>query len=142
MTDAFHLGRFVTAQEGTYDQALGEIRAGRKRSHWMWFVFPQVAGLGSSPTAQHFAIHSADEAVAYWQHPVLGGRLRECLAAVLRHPERSAHEMFGTPDDLKLQSCATLFVLATGDPLCADVLQCLYGGEQCAATRRLLGLEG
>lgn len=109
MDDAHNLQRFVDAQESVYEQALFEIRSGRKRSHWMWFVFPQFAGLGVSPTSQHFAIRSLDEARAYLAHPVLGPRLIECASAVLGAEGRSAHEIFGSPDDLKLRSCATLF---------------------------------
>jgi uncharacterized protein (DUF1810 family) len=105
----FHLERFVDAQEADYDQALKEIRAGRKQSHWMWYVFPQFAGLGSSPTSQHFAIASVAEAAAYLAHPILGARLLECAEAVLAVADRSAREIFGSPDDLKLRSSATLF---------------------------------
>ncbi len=108
-SDPYGLSRFVQAQSGIYDQALHEIRQGRKRSHWMWFVFPQVAGLGMSSTSQHYAIQSVAEAEAYLSHPTLGPRLRECTEAVLAVDGRSAREIFGTPDDLKLRSCATLF---------------------------------
>jgi len=108
--DPHDLQRFVDAQEGVYDRALAEIKAGRKRSHWMWFVFPQFAGLGFSPTSQHFAIKSLAEARAYLAHPVLGPRLIQCAEAVLRVNGRSANEIFGSPDDLKLHSSATLFV--------------------------------
>jgi uncharacterized protein (DUF1810 family) len=107
--DPYDLQRFVDAQEGIYEQALAEIRAGHKRSHWMWFVFPQFAGLGFSPTSQHYAIKSLEEAKAYLSHPVLGARLIECTEAVLRIGGRSAHDIFGSPDDMKLRSSATLF---------------------------------
>lgn len=109
MSTAFHLERFVDAQEADYDRALREIRAGRKQSHWMWYVFPQFAGLGTSPTSQHFAIRSAAEASAYLAHPVLGARLLECAEAVLAVEGRTAGEIFGSPDDMKLRSSATLF---------------------------------
>ena len=109
MTDGFDLDRFVVAQEGVYEEALAEIRAGRKRSHWMWFVFPQYAGLGSSPVSQHFAIKSRAEAAAYLAHPVLGTRLRECAEAVLEVKDRSAEDVFGSLDAMKLRSSATLF---------------------------------
>jgi uncharacterized protein (DUF1810 family) len=109
VTDGFDLDRFVVAQEGVYEEALAEIRAGRKRSHWMWFVFPQYAGLGSSPVSQHFAIKSRAEAAAYLAHPVLGTRLNECAEAVLEVNDRSAEDVFGPLDAVKLRSSATLF---------------------------------
>jgi uncharacterized protein (DUF1810 family) len=107
--DPYDLNRFVEAQHGVYDQALAEIRAARKRSHWMWFIFPQFEGLGVSPTAQHFAIKSLEEARAYLAHPVLGRRLSECAGELLELKTASASEIFGYPDDHKLQSSATLF---------------------------------
>ena len=110
------LDRFVEAQDGVYDDALAELSAGRKRTHWMWFVFPQIAGLGSSPTAQRYAIRSLDEARAYLAHPVLGPRLRACAEALLAVQGRSAREIFGSPDDLKLRSSMTLFARAADDP--------------------------
>lgn len=108
-SDPYDLARFVGAQEGVYDQALAEIRSGRKRSHWMWYVFPQFKGLGSSPTSIQYAIGSAAEALAYLAHPILGPRLLECAEAALRIDSRSALEIFGSPDDMKLRSSATLF---------------------------------
>jgi uncharacterized protein (DUF1810 family) len=108
-TDPFDLARFVDAQEDVYTYALGEIQHGEKRSHWMWFIFPQIAGLGSSPTAERYAIRSLDEAKAYLAHPVLGRRLIECAEAVLAVDDRSAEDIFGPIDALKLRSCATLF---------------------------------
>ena len=107
--DPYDLARFIEAQRGEYEQALAEIRSGRKRSHWMWYVFPQFTGLGSSPTSAHYAIKSREEAKQYLAHPVLGRRLVECAEAVLQIRDRSAHEIFGSPDDLKLRSSATLF---------------------------------
>lgn len=109
MARAFDLERFISAQEADYELALGEIRAGRKQSHWIWYVFPQFAGLGMSPTSQHFAIRSAAEASAYLAHSILGARLLECAEAVLAVEGRTAREIFGSPDDMKLRSCATLF---------------------------------
>ena len=103
------LNRFLLGQESLYGLALSELRSGRKRSHWMWFVFPQFAGLGASPMSQHYAIKSAAEAEAYLRHPVLGPRLVECCEAVLAVKDRTALEIFGSPDDVKLRSCATLF---------------------------------
>jgi uncharacterized protein (DUF1810 family) len=110
------LDRFVEAQDGVYDDALAELSTGRKRTHWMWFIFPQIAGLGSSPTAQFYAIASLDEAKAYLAHPVLGPRLRECARALLTVDGRSARDIFGYPDDLKLRSSMTLFARAADDP--------------------------
>ncbi len=103
------LSRFLQAQERDYNRALAEIRSGRKRTHWMWYIFPQFAGLGVSPLAQKYAIGSLSEAKAYITHPILGSRLIECAEAALAVEGRSATEMFGAPDDLKLRSCATLF---------------------------------
>jgi uncharacterized protein (DUF1810 family) len=108
-SDRFDLGRFVQAQERVYARVLEELGAGLKRSHWMWFIFPQIAGLGSSPTSQRYAIGGAEEARAYLAHPVLGARLRECTQKVLNVQGRGASEIFGYPDDLKLRSCMTLF---------------------------------
>ncbi len=107
--DPHDLNRFVQAQAGVYDQALAEIRSGRKRSHWIWFVLPQFDGLGFSSTSKHYAIKSIAEAKAYLSHPVLGPRLVECAEAALSVQGRTAHEIFGSPDDMKLRSCATLF---------------------------------
>lgn len=107
--DRHDLNRFVQAQAHDYERALSEIRAGRKRTHWMWYIFPQFDGLGSSPTARRYAIKSAAEAEAYLQHPVLGPRLVECCEGAIGVHGRSAFDIFGTPDDVKLRSCATLF---------------------------------
>ena len=109
MTDPFDLARFVDAQGATYPQALQELKAGYKCNHWMWFIFPQVAGLGFSAMAQRFAISGLDEARAYLQHPVLGERLRVCTAAVNAVTGRTAHQVFGSPDDMKFRSSMTLF---------------------------------
>ena len=107
--DPFDLGRFVQAQQGVYSRALAEIKNGNKRTHWMWFIFPQIDGLGSSATARKYAISGIEEAEAYLKHPELGPRLVECAEAALAVEGRSATEIFGYPDDLKLKSCATLF---------------------------------
>ena len=115
MADPFDLDRFVRAQDADYETALAEIRGGRKRSHWMWYVFPQIAGLGVSPTAQHFAIRNLAEAKAYLSHPILGPRLIECAETLLTIEGRSAHDIFGSPDDMKLRSCATLFAQVSAD---------------------------
>ena len=105
----YDLHRFIAAQNGIYEQALAELKAGRKRSHWMWFIFPQIAGLGSSAMAEKYAIRSAEEAAAYLADPILGSRLIRCVEAVLSIDGRAAHDIFGSPDDLKLRSSMTLF---------------------------------
>jgi uncharacterized protein (DUF1810 family) len=133
------LERFVEAQAPVYDQALRELRAGRKQSHWMWFVFPQIAGLGHSAMAQTYAIQSLEEARAYLVHPVLGPRLRECCQAVMNVQGKSAHDIFGSPDDLKFRSCLTLFARAAPDQrLFHDLLEKYFGGEADHATLELL----
>jgi uncharacterized protein (DUF1810 family) len=118
MTSAnpFNLKRFVTAQAPVFDTVLTELRAGRKRTHWMWFVFPQLRGLARSSTARFYAISSIDEARAYLAHPVLGPRLDLCTGTVLASESSSLHAIFGSPDDLKFRSCMTLFSLAANDP--------------------------
>ncbi len=142
MTDGFDLRRFVDAQDadGTYDSALAELRAGRKRSHWMWFVFPQLAGLGRSATAQRYAIESLDEARAYLAHPLLGARLRESAQALLAAPTGlTARSILGDVDALKLRSSMTLFMRAAPDErLFAEVLERFYDGVADDATKRLL----
>jgi uncharacterized protein (DUF1810 family) len=115
MTDPYNLQRFLDAQERVYDTVLDELRAGRKSSHWMWFIFPQIIGLGHSGMAQQFAIASLDEAKAYLQHPILGPRLRECTQLVLNVEGHSTEEIFSYPDNLKFRSCMTLFMAATTD---------------------------
>jgi uncharacterized protein (DUF1810 family) len=137
--DTFDLGRFVSAQEDVYESALAEIRCGRKRTHWMWFIFPQVAGLGSSATSSRFAIKSAAEARAYLAHPVLGRRLLECCEALLRVNGGSASEIFGSPDDMKLRSCATLFA-SVSEPgsVFERVLSRFFGGAPDEKTEALL----
>jgi uncharacterized protein (DUF1810 family) len=137
MSDPFRLQRFVDAQDrgGTYDTALAELRAGRKRSHWMWFVFPQIAGLGRSPMAQEYAIGSLDEARAYLDHPVLGARLRESARVLAEHVGLSAFDIFGGIDATKLRSSMTLFALAApGEPEFAAVLDRYFDGERDPAT--------
>ena len=138
---AYDLKRFVVAQHGVYDDVVAELRAGRKTSHWMWFVFPQVAGLGRSGMSQQYAIRSLDEARAYLAHPVLGPRLRECAGLVLATPARSAEDIFGGIDAVKLRSSMTLFHRADpGEPVFVEVLERFYGGVPDAATDRILGL--
>ena len=139
--DPFKLSRFVTAQDehGTYDRALGELRNGRKTSHWMWFVFPQVDGLGMSSTSRFYAISGLDEARAYLAHPVLGQRLLACARVVADLPDRSADDIFGGIDAQKLCSCMTLFHRAQpGEPAFARVLARYFAGQADPATDRLL----
>ena len=135
---ASDLSRFLDAQRYDYDTALREIRSGRKRSHWMWYIFPQIQGLGFSSTAQYYAIRDLEEAKDYLAHPVLGARLKEITAALLSLDGLSAHEIFGYPDDLKLRSCMTLFSLAAPDePLFSDVIEKYYGGDADSRTVQL-----
>ncbi len=138
MHDPYHLERFVAAQHQTFDIALAEIRRGAKRTHWMWFVFPQVAGLGHSAMAARYAIHSLDEACAYLQHPLLGPRLRACVAALQDLPPIPAATVFGDIDAVKLRSCLTLFIEASGDRLFVAALKRWFGGMADNATLRLL----
>src|SRR5579884_3906715 len=139
MADPFDLRRFEDAQSGVYQTALAELRAGRKQTHWMWFVFPQLAGLGFSAMAQRYAIGSLDQARAYLAHPVLGQRLRACTQAVLAEEGRSAHEIFGGPDDLKFRSSMTLFAeAAPHEPLFWRALERFFGGEPDPRTLDLL----
>jgi uncharacterized protein (DUF1810 family) len=139
--DPYDLNRFVEAQERNFEEALAEIRSGRKRTHWMWYIFPQLDGLGFSSTSKHYSIKSLDEARAYLNHPILGPRLIECAEAVLRLEGRSAREIFGSPDDLKLRSCATLFACVTpAESVFARLLAKYYAGEHDAKTLRLLDI--
>jgi uncharacterized protein (DUF1810 family) len=140
--DPYNLSRFVAAQEGVYETALEELRRGAKRSHWMWFVFPQVAGLGSSTMAVRFAIGSRGEAEAYLMHPVLGPRLRACAQALRGLWGRTAREVMGSPDDVKLKSSMTLFaaVAEPGSPFQA-VLDRYYPGETDARTNEFLAAD-
>jgi uncharacterized protein (DUF1810 family) len=139
MEDPYELQRFVAAQDagGTYERAIAELRAGRKRSHWMWFVFPQIAGLGYSPTSRRYAISSLGEAQAYLAHPVLGPRLTECAAVLAGLRGRTAEQIFGEVDAQKLCSCVTLFRHAAPDePVFGQVLEQYFGGVPDAATEQ------
>ncbi|HUY88330.1 MAG TPA: DUF1810 domain-containing protein [Pirellulales bacterium] len=139
--DPFDLRRFVEAQADDYERALAEIKSGRKRSHWMWYVFPQYAGLGFSSTSQHYAIQSPQEAEAYLAHPLLGPRLVECCEAALSVAGRSALELFGSPDDLKLRSCATLFArVSPAGSVFERLLDKYFEGQPDEKTLRLLGM--
>jgi uncharacterized protein (DUF1810 family) len=135
MSDPFDLQRFVDAQARVYDTVVAELHGGRKRSHWIWFIFPQLAGLGSSPTAVRYAISSLAEAQAYLSHDVLGPRLRECTRLVNDIGDRSIDEIFGWPDNLKVRSSMTLFSHATDDNAeFVALLDKYYGGEQDPVT--------
>jgi uncharacterized protein (DUF1810 family) len=133
--DPYNLRRFLDAQDPVYAQVCSELRAGRKRSHWMWFIFPQIQGLGYSPLAKKFAISSVDEAKAYLDHPILGARLKELCRLVNRVEGRSIEEIFGYPDDLKFRSSMTLFAhAASDDQIFRDALEKYFNGEDDPAT--------
>ncbi len=141
MSDPYRLERFVSAQDhaGAYEAAVSELHAGSKRSHWMWFVFPQIAGLGQSPTSRRYSISSLDEARAYLAHPVLGPRLLECARILTGLDRRSAQDVFGGIDAVKLRSSITLFARADpANPLFSRVLDAYFGGVPDDATDRLL----
>jgi uncharacterized protein (DUF1810 family) len=141
MIHSYDLQRFVAAQDagGTYERAVEELRHGRKATHWMWFVFPQMAGLGSSAMSERYAISSLPEAVSYYRHPVLGARLIECVSVLLGLTDRTAVEIFGSVDSQKLQSSMTLFMRAAPeDPQFAHVLELYFGGEVDPATDQLI----
>ena len=138
-SDPYELERFVDAQDDDYERALAEIRRGRKQSHWMWYVFPQFDGLGVSATSRRYAIKSVAEARAFLAHPVLGPRLSECAEAVLRVDGRTATEIFGDPDNMKLQSCATLFAsVSPAGSVFHRLLDKYFGGALDARTVRLI----
>jgi uncharacterized protein (DUF1810 family) len=137
--DPFDLERFVQAQAADYDQALSELRDGEKRSHWMWYIFPQIEGLGDSSMSRRYSIKSAGEARAYLDHRILGPRLRECAAVVNGILGRSAHQIFGSPDDMKLRSSMTLFARVSGDDVFEQVLGKYFNGQHDSETLRLLG---
>jgi uncharacterized protein (DUF1810 family) len=138
-SDPHGLRRFEVAQQRNFDAALAELQRGRKRTHWMWYVFPQIAGLGASEMSRRYAIRSAAEAEAYLRHPVLGPRLVECFEATLAVEGQSAQEIFGSPDDQKLRSCATLFAsVSRPGSLYEHVLAKYFGGEPDGSTLELL----
>ena len=139
MTDPFDLQRFVDAQAPVYPRVLSELRQGRKQSHWMWFIFPQLAGLGHSAMAQLYALSSREEALAYLGHAVLGPRLRECTALVNAVEGRTIHDILGSPDDLKFHSSMTLFAAVSPEPEFAKAIAKFYGGTPDRKTLELLG---
>jgi uncharacterized protein (DUF1810 family) len=149
MYDPYDLARYVSAQQRVYARVCAELAAGRKQSHWMWFIFPQLRGLGTSLTAQHYAISSPQEARAYLAHPLLGARLRECTQLVNRIEGCTARAIFGYPDDLKFRSCMTLFAYAAdelaapdGDRVFSQALARYFAGEGDPLTRQLLAQGG
>lgn len=139
--DPYDLNRFVRAQKADYEQALSEIKRGRKTSHWMWFILPQFDGLGFSAISKEYSIKSVEEAEAYLRHPVLGPRLTECAEAALSVKGRSAYDIFGSPDDMKLKSCATLFACVSPAGSVFDrLLDHFFQGERDHKTLQLLGI--
>lgn len=138
MDDPYNLERFLAAQSDSYQRALGEIRRGSKRSHWMWFVFPQIAGLGSSAMAQHYAISSLDEARAYLAHPLLGARLRECVSALQELTDTTADTVLGSIDAIKLRSSLTLFAAAGGGAPFSEAIDKWFQGRLDDQTTRIL----
>ena len=137
-----HLQRFLWAQENTIEQVCRELSAGRKTGHWIWFIFPQVAGLGRSATAQHYAIRSAEEAMTYLEEPTLGRRLRKCCALLLAHPDNSAEAILGSIDALKLRSSMTLFKAVSGEATFQQVLDRFYAGQPDPSTLDILASWG
>ncbi|MCX7865488.1 MAG: DUF1810 domain-containing protein [Novosphingobium sp.] len=137
------LADFVAAQDAVYDRVRHELAAGRKRSHWMWFIFPQLAGLGHSAMSRRYALASREEARQYWEHPVLGPRLKECIQLVLGCDQADVHQIFGSPDDLKFRSCLTLFAQAVPEePLFQTALERFYGGQSDPRTLALVNKAG
>jgi uncharacterized protein (DUF1810 family) len=133
------LGRFVDAQGPVYNSVFKELASGRKTTHWMWFVFPQLKGLGRSPIAKYYGIESRDEALAYWKHPVLGRRLKECTQLVLAVDDTTAHDIFGSPDELKFKSCMTLFAqVAPEEPVFKEALKRFFEGKPDEGTLKLM----
>jgi uncharacterized protein (DUF1810 family) len=138
MADPYDLKRFVDAQHMVYANVVAELGRGEKRSHWMWFIFPQISGLGFSAMAERFAIASPEEATAYLAHGTLGQRLRECTRLVLAARGKTAHDVFGSPDDLKFRSSMTLFGAVSDDPLFGEAITRYYGGKKDQATLGVL----
>ena len=141
MSNSFDLQRFLDAQAPVYAQVVTELRRGQKQSHWMWFIFPQFAGLGHSAMAHRFAIASREEAVAYLGHAVLGSRLKECTALVWAVEGRSVREILGSPDDMKFQSSMTLFSAVSSDPEFSAAIAKFYGGKPDQRTFDLLSAQ-
>jgi len=142
MNDIYNLTRFVDAQNHEYESVVQELQNGMKRGHWMWYIFPQIAGLGMSSTSQMYAIKSIDEAKAYYAHPILGSRLQECTQLVMNVKGRTSKEIFGYIDNLKFRSCMTLFDCASDDGLFRDALDNYFDGEADQLTLNILKAAG
>ena len=140
MTDQNNLKRFLKAQETDYSTALSEIKNGRKRSHWMWYIFPQIQGLGFSEASKYYGIKDVNEAEAFLNHPILGNRLLNIGKALLELPENNVNKILGSPDDVKLKSSMTLFVTTGTDPVFQAVLDKFFDGEKDQATLKLIGI--
>jgi len=140
MTDQNNLKRFLKAQETDYSTALSEIKNGRKRSHWMWYIFPQIQGLGFSEASKYYGIKDVNEAEAFLNHPILGNRLLNICKALLELPENNVNKILGSPDDVKLKSSMTLFVTTGTDPVFQAVLDKFFDGEKDQATLKLIGI--
>ncbi|RZM28435.1 MAG: DUF1810 domain-containing protein [Pedobacter sp.] len=141
-TDVQGLDRFILAQENDYEIALTEISYGKKKTHWMWYIFPQIQGLGYSESAKYYGIKDLKEATAYYTHPILGPRLVKITKSLLNHTDRSVSDIFGNPDDLKLRSSMTLFAAVPHvDPVFQKVIYEFFNGEQDQKTQRILGLQ-
>jgi len=138
MKDPYDLQRFVDAQQAVYPRVVMELSQGRKQSHWMWFIFPQIAGLGFSAMAQRFAIGSRDEAAAYLEHNILGPRLIECIRLVLAIKDRTINEILGSPDDIKFRSSMTLFSAVSDDPIFGQAIAKYFAGGKDSATLEIL----
>lgn len=141
-TDVHGLERFVLAQERDFETALTEISYGKKQTHWMWYIFPQIQGLGFSESAKYYGIKDLEEATDYYFHPILGPRLIKITGELLKHNDRTAHEIFGSPDDMKLRSSMTLFAAVPGaDPAFRKVINQFFNDESDQKTQRILGLQ-
>ena len=139
MISSKNVSRFIEAQENTYSDALSEIRNGRKRTHWMWFIFPQIKGLGNTQMSVKYSINDINEAIFYINHPILGNRLKEITGELLKIKDKSALDIFGSPDDKKLKSCMTLFSIASQDSIFRQVLSQFFNSEKDGKTLDIIG---
>ena len=139
MVSSNNVSRFIEAQENTYSDAISEIRNGRKRTHWMWFIFPQIKGLGKTQIAVKYSINDINEAIFYINHPILGNRLKEITGELLKIKDKSALDIFGSPDDKKLKSCMTLFSIVSQDSIFRQVLSQFFNSEKDGKTRDIIG---
>ena len=139
MVSSNNVSRFIEAQENTYSDALSEIRNGRKRTHWMWFIFPQIKGLGNTQMSVKYSINDINEAIFYINHPILGNRLKEITGELLKIKDKSALDIFGSPDDKKLKSCMTLFSIVSQDSVFRQVLSQFFNSEKDGKTLDIIG---